>query len=119
MLLAGMLAPSARGETRQTVTLVMTEYRFTPAALRLRANRAYRLVLLNRGKELHEFTAPEFLRAVTVDNPGVLSDEGREIAVSPGERRELLFDTHQPGHFPLACADHDWAGMVGTIAIDR
>jgi uncharacterized cupredoxin-like copper-binding protein len=112
------LAPSAVAETRQTVTLVMTEYRFVPPKLRFRTGHAYRLVLVNHGKELHEFTAPDFLRAIAVDNPNVLVAGGREISLPAGARSELLFSARRRGQFPLSCADHDWAGMVGTITID-
>lgn len=118
MLIALAFASPAWSQTRETVTLVMTEYRFIPATLRLRAGHAYRLVVVNRGKELHEFTAPDFLRAIAIDNPGALASGGREISVAPGARSELLFSTHRRGRFPLSCADHDWAGMVGTITID-
>ena len=42
----------------ETVTVVTTEYGFEPNRLTFRAGVPYRLHLENRGKELHEFTAP-------------------------------------------------------------
>lgn len=117
-LIATALATPAWSETRQTVTLAMTEYRFTPAKLIFRVGRDYRLMLVNRGRELHEFTAPAFLDAIAIDDPGVLTPGKREIAVAPGASRELLFRTTQRGRYPLSCADHDWAGMVGEIVVE-
>jgi len=116
-LLATAVATPAWPETRQTVTVVMTEYRFNPGKLVFRVGRDYRLVLANHGRELHEFTAPAFLAAISIDDPGVLTPGGREIAVAPGKSRELLFRATQPGRYPLRCADHDWAGMVGDIVV--
>jgi len=116
-LLVMAVAPPAWSETRQTVTVVMTEYRFNPAKLVFRVGRAYRLVLANHGRELHEFTAPAFLAAIAIDDPGVLTPGGHEIGVAPGKSRELLFRATRPGRYPLSCADHDWAGMVGDIVV--
>ena len=118
VLIATALASPASSEARQTVTLQMTEYRFTPAKLIFRSGRAYRLVLINRGRELHEFTAPGFLGAIAIDDPGVVTPGGREIAVAPGARRELIFRATHSGRYPLNCADHDWAGMVGEIVVE-
>ena len=118
VVIATALATPARPEARQTVTVVMTEYRFTPANLVFRSGRAYRLLLVNRGRELHEFTAPGFLDAIAIDDPGAVTPVGREIAVAPGASRELLFRARQSGRYPFSCADHDWAGMVGEIVVE-
>jgi uncharacterized cupredoxin-like copper-binding protein len=99
------------------VLLVMTEYRFTPDKLLLPRGVLCRLVLANRGKELHEFTAPEFLAAIVLDTPQVLAAGGKEVVVRPGERKELRFTAPRAGRFPMSCADHDWAGMVGEIVV--
>ena len=99
------------------VTLVMTEYRFTPKQLRLPVGVPCRLALENHGAELHEFTAPEFLAAIALDTPEVLAPGGREVVVRPGQRKELRFTAPHAGRYPMACADHDWAGMVGEIII--
>ncbi len=102
----------------QLVTVVMTEYRFTPAHLRLRQGVRYRLRLENRGAELHEFTAPAFFRAIDVANPEILTAGGQDVVLQPGEEKEVYFAARQPGHYELTCADHDWAGMVGNIAVE-
>jgi uncharacterized cupredoxin-like copper-binding protein len=101
----------------QTIELVMTEYRFTPDRLRLERGVPYRLRLENRGKELHEFTAAEFLASITLANPEVLAAGGREVVVRPGEERELRFIPRHSGTYPMICADHDWAGMTGEIIV--
>jgi uncharacterized cupredoxin-like copper-binding protein len=101
----------------QTVTMSETEYRFSPNKLTLRRGEPYRLHLENRGKELHEFTAPEFIRSAEIHNPEVLNADKTEIVVKPGEAKDLLFVPKAAGRYRFICADHDWAGMVGKITV--
>jgi uncharacterized cupredoxin-like copper-binding protein len=99
------------------VTVVTVEYRFEPNHLVFRHGVAYRLHVVNRGKELHELTAPKFFRAVKLRNPEVLNAEHTEIVVQPAEQKDLFFIASRPGHFAMWCADHDWAGMTGDITV--
>jgi uncharacterized cupredoxin-like copper-binding protein len=100
-----------------TIELGMTEYRFIPDHLTLQQGTHYRLVLDNRGTEVHEFTAPTLITASTVENPDILDASGKAVVVKPGERRELRFIAPVAGRYPFACADHDWAGMTGEITV--
>lgn len=113
----------------KAVNEVATEYKFIPAHLRFRVGIPYRLHLSNRGKETHEFHAPEFFAAITMRDLG--RDQGRdpgrdagplnadrtEIVLQPGQDRDLYFVATKPGMFPLICSDHDWAGMTGGITV--
>jgi uncharacterized cupredoxin-like copper-binding protein len=100
------------------VTIVMTEYRFTPGEPSFERGVAYRLLLENRGTELHEFTAPGFLAAVELRDRAVLAGGKNEIVVAPRTDKAIYFVARQVGRYQLSCADHDWAGMVGTIVIE-
>ena len=117
-MLALAIAMLAGSSTPEIVTVIETDYRFEPSTLRLRVNVSYRLHLENRGKELHEFTAPAFFRSVQLGNPAVLNAERTEIVVQPGEQKDLDFVPRQVGRYPMACADHDWAGMTGEIVVE-
>jgi plastocyanin len=108
-------ADSSRAET---VVVVGTEYVFSPNHLTFRVGSAYRLRFENRGKELHEFTAPAFLKTVEIVNAESVNPEGTEIVVQPGEEKDLYFVPKQAGRFPFFCADHDWAGMTGDIVVE-
>jgi uncharacterized cupredoxin-like copper-binding protein len=100
---------------------VTTEYKFSPAQLHFRAGVAYRLHLVNRGRETHEFHAPEFFAAITIrrqgHDAGLLNADHTEIVLQPGQQSDLYFVATKPGRFPLICSDHDWAGMTGGITI--
>jgi len=99
------------------VTVVTVEYAFKPASLTFQQGIAYRLRLDNQGKEMHEFTAPEFFKAIQMRDAKALNADRTEIVVQPGEKKDLYFVAQQPGSFKLRCSDHDWAGMVGDITI--
>lgn len=102
----------------QTVTVVTTEYRFTPDKLTFRRGVPYRLHLENSGNELHEFTATAFFKILRIGNPEVLAQGAPEIVLQPKEQKDLYFIAEQSGRYQLTCADHDWAGMIGEIVIE-
>ena len=102
----------------QLVTLTAVEYSFEPNHLTLRRDMAYRLHVINHGREMHELTAPDFFKAVELRNPEVLNRERTEIVLQPNEQKDLYFVTVQPGHYDMRCADHDWAGMTGDITVE-
>ncbi len=99
------------------VTVIASEYQFSPAKLTFKRGVAYRLHVENHGKELHEFHAPAFFKAVELGDPTVLNADKTEILIQPGEAKDLTFVPKQPGRYKLICADHDWAGMTGAITV--
>ena len=121
--LALLMAPPAAGAEHidrakaVTVTIVTVEYRFEPDRLVFRRGVPYRLRIVDRGRELHELTAPKFFAAIEMRDPAALNPERSEIVVRPGEVRDLYFLAPKRGHFAMWCADHDWAGMTGEITI--
>lgn len=111
-------APAVDWSSAQLVTVQMVEDRFIPNKLSFRHGVPYRLRLENKGSEMHEFTAPEFFKAIFVKNPEVLEQEKNEVLLHPNERKDLYFVAPKPGHYELICADHDWDGMKGEITVE-
>jgi uncharacterized cupredoxin-like copper-binding protein len=103
--------------TVQKVRVVTVEYAFKPAKLTFQQGVAYRLRVDNKGKETHEFTAPEFFKAVELRDAKPLNADHTEIVVQPGQHKDLYFVPKQAGSYKLICSDHDWAGMVGSITV--
>jgi hypothetical protein len=99
------------------VTVLAIDYRFVPNHLVFRRGVAYRLHLVNRGKELHELSAPAFFKTVVLRNAATLNHEHTEIVIPPGEQRDLYFVAKQRGLYDMRCPDHDWAGMTGNITV--
>ena len=119
LLLAGSV--QAQGDavwsTAAPIDLLMVDDRFVPDRLELRQGAAYRVHMENRGRHLHEFTAPEFLATAAVHNRGVLANEGKDVVVQPGQAVDLYLMPLKAGTFRLICADHDWDGMLGEIVV--
>jgi plastocyanin len=101
----------------QPVTVVMVDNRFIPDRIEFQAGVRYRLRLENKGKDLHEFTAPEFFAAAKVTNRRLLANGGKEVVVQPQQTVVVDLVPMKPGEFNLICADHDWDGMVGKIVV--
>lgn len=116
-LLLSAAAPVVDWSSPQRVDIVMNEYHFVPDHLTFQHGTAYRLHLVNQGKELHEFTAPAFFAAATVRDPQVLINGGKEVSVPPGGSVDVDFVPTRAGQYDLMCADHDWAGMIGIIFV--
>lgn len=101
----------------QLINVEMLDNKFIPDHLMFQHGMPYRLHLENRGKNLHEFTAPEFLATATVRDPGALANGGKDIVVQAGATADIYLEPRKAGTYPLACADHDWDGMVGEIVV--
>lgn len=102
----------------RTVTVGLLDNRFDPPNVVFHAGQPTRLVLVNRGKDMHEFTAPAFLHAAHVLDPRALSNGGGDIVVQPGQTVRVRLVPGSAGHYGLRCADHDWDGMVGSITVE-
>ena len=101
----------------ELVTVVMVDDRFIPDRIEFQVGVHYRLRLENHGKDLHEFTAPEFFAAATVANPRVLANGAKEVVVQSRQTKEVDLVPTRVGGYSLICADHDWDGMVGKIIV--
>jgi uncharacterized cupredoxin-like copper-binding protein len=124
VLCALLLAPAARAQPdvdwskARTVDLLMVDDRFEPDHLSFRHGLPYRLHMENHGKDLHEFTAPEFLADALVRDARVLANGGKEVVVQPGAEVDVYLVPMKAGTYRLICADHDWDGMVGEITVE-
>ncbi len=101
----------------ETIRVKMLDYSFEPSRLHLRRGVPYRLSFVNRGKELHELTAPEFLKTVELGNAEALSTANAELEMPPAAEKNLYLIPRLAGRYRFFCADHDWAGMVGEITV--
>jgi len=102
----------------QVVTVIMVDNRFEPDHVTFQAGQPYELHLENHGKELHEFTAPAFLKAATIKDKRLLANGGTDIVVQSGKSISILLIAPPKGQYDLTCADHDWDGMVGGITVN-
>ena len=102
----------------EVMTVIMVDNRFQPDHLTFQAGKLYELRLENRGKDMHEFTAPAFLQAATIRDKQLLANGGKDIVVQAGKSVNIFLIAPAKGPYSLTCADHDWDGMVGSITVD-
>jgi uncharacterized cupredoxin-like copper-binding protein len=114
---SGAGAQSVDWSRAQPVNVEMIDNKFVPDHLTFQHGMPYRLHLENHGKNLHELTAPEFLANATVRDPDALANGGKDIVVQPRATADIFLEPRNAGTYPLACADHDWDGMVGEIVV--
>src|SRR5258706_15934292 len=107
----------AAAQQAELVTVQLIDDRFVPDKLTFRSGVLYRLRLENHGKEMNEFTAPEFFKAIEVKNPEVLEPGLPEVLLHPADSKDLYFVARQPGRYNRSCADHDCDGMVEQIVV--
>jgi uncharacterized cupredoxin-like copper-binding protein len=108
-----------------TLEMALSEFKYAPATLHLRAGEPYRLRLVNRGVEAHDLTSPAFFQAIAVQKLATPKGELaapklRSIGVSAGEAKELFFVPVVPGRYAFDCDEplHALFGMTGEAVIE-
>jgi uncharacterized cupredoxin-like copper-binding protein len=110
-------AAVAAGVPATVVRVALVDYRFEPGELVLEQGKSYRLELRNSGTATHEFAAPAFFTAAHIADRAMLTHEGTEILLQPGQAHAIELVAPGPGSYRLTCPDHDWDGMVGKITV--
>ena len=112
-------------EVRRTVRITMSDtMRFAPERIEVREGETLRLVVVNRGKLLHELVIGtraelESHAALMKKHPGMEHDEPYMAHVASGRTGELVWTFNRAGEFEFACLipSHVEAGMSGRIAV--
>lgn len=136
------LGGAAWGASEQKVTVTMTEMRFAPAKVTLKAGTTVEIKLVNKGKVKHEFMVYALPKAgttreglhewaegtsyfkgveVKVEGGGI-EVEGKdifEIEVAAGKSAEVKFTPTRKGTFEIGCLieGHYEAGMKGSLTV--
>lgn len=115
---------AAEWSKAETLTVALSEYRFTPQELVFRKGAPYRLRIENRGDGTHTFDAEGFFGAIAVQKLRAGGSETalpyvKNIVVARGQAKDLYFVAVTPGTYDLECSVpfHDTFGMTGRIVI--
>ena len=102
-----------------TVTVKMTDFDYAPSALTFAAGKPVKLMLVNAGSDLHDFSAPAFFAGSAL-KPGSTGPAGGKIAVAKNQTAEIDLVPGAPGQYPLECTEllHAMLGMTGTITVN-
>jgi len=117
--LFALLAFATLAVAQPTVAAVdLTNFKFTPAQIELRANAPIILQLRNNSSGGHSFSAPAFFSAARVDpaSANLIYDGLIQVPAHATIRVTL---TPTAGQYPLKCthAFHSSFGMKGTILV--
>lgn len=120
-ILAVALLTAAPAFAQDSVTVTLTNFHFTPAALKFHHGQAYTLRIVNASGSGHNFAAPEFFAASTMAAAERAKAPGGKIELSGGESAVLhLTAPARPGSYKLKCSHflHSSFGMTGEINVD-
>ncbi len=139
--------PGKASEATRTVTVEMTDNRYTPETLSVKQGETIRFVVENKGQLVHEFnigtpamhTAHQkemmmmaehgALEADRINHDRMKMDMGggrtmehndpNSVLLEPGKKAEVVWKFTEAGKFEFACnvPGHYDAGMVGTLDV--
>ena len=104
MLLVAATHAADQWAHAQPMTVVMVDNRFEPDHLTFHHGQAYELRLENHGQDMHEFTAPAFLKAATIRDKRLLANGGTDIVVQSGTSVRVFLIAPPKGQYrPELC----------------
>ena len=121
LVAAALALAVTAAEQADKVTVTMANFNFTPEELHLAAGRSTTIHFVNNGSGGHDFTAPEFFAAATMDAANRAKVGGAEGRVSLGKRESIdVILTPKAGTYKVHCSHfmHSSLGMRGKIMVD-
>ncbi|MGA9794945.1 MAG: cupredoxin domain-containing protein [Rhizomicrobium sp.] len=118
---APLLLSPAHAQNATTISVSLTNFKFTPSTITLKSGTTYTLHLVNNGGSSHDFSAPEFFKASTVaaaDESKIDSDDGG-VDLDSGQSADVTVTPNKAGTYKLVCTHfmHQTFGMTGQIIV--
>jgi plastocyanin len=114
-----LLVSAAVAAQPATIEVRMSNFKFEPRSIQLRAGQDYAVTLINESSGGHSFAARDFFAAASV-NPAdrALIREGT-IEVPGHQRRTIRFRAAPAGTYKVKCTHtlHGTFGMKGEIVV--
>ncbi len=114
-----MVVAPASAQTAKRFDITLANFSFTPSTITLKAGQPVTLHFENKGSGGHDFTAPQFFKAATMDTGtrAKLGKKGR-IDLSAGESADVTL-IPKAGTYKVKCGHflHAGFGMTGTITV--
>ncbi len=103
----------------QFLRLAAQDYRFVPTDIRVLADRPIRLLIVNEGRERHEFTSSLLANAevqILTDPPFTLTRNSGTVSIDPGRSVEIRVQA-PAGTYLFHCQIRGHTGMRGTMIV--
>jgi plastocyanin len=103
----------------ETVTVTLSNFKFTPDANILQHARSYRLHLVNASGIGHDFTAPDFFAASTIAQPDRALVTDGKVRLAGKASADVTLTPEEPGVYTLHCSHfmHSGMGMNGHVTV--
>lgn len=118
-LLAMFIAMPAGAQEPAKIDIVLTDFNFAPATIRLQGGQRTLLHIANRGSGGHNFAAPQFFAAASVDPASAAHIKKGKVEVGKGAAVDIVL-TPRAGAYKLKCTHflHSGFGMKGEIIVE-
>ena len=116
-----VIIPVSAAPPPSKTELVLANFSFSPEELHLRAGRAATIHFVNEGSGGHDFTAPDFFSAATMDAANRAKVGGAKGRVSLGKNDSVdVTLIPKAGIYKAHCSHfmHSNLGMTGKIVVD-
>lgn len=120
---APFLLSPAVAQNATTISVSLTNFKFTPNVITLKSGTTYTLHLTNNGGSGHDFAAPEFFKNSTMAPAERLKlesdDSAGDIDLDSGQSEDITLTPNKPGTYKLTCTHfmHQTFGMTGQIVV--
>lgn len=124
VLFAGALITLSNAQTpewtnAQSLTVELSNFKFTPSALTLQHGTPYKIHFANSASGGHDFVAKEFFAGSTIAPEDRSKVKNGAIDLEGGETIDVRLVPNQPGTYKSHCSHfmHSSFGMTGTITV--
>ena len=102
----------------ETVEITLENFKFSPSEVNLQAGHPYALKIVNAASGGHDFTAPDFFAASTVDAEDIPRIANGQVDLGGGEAAIIRL-VPSAGEYKLVCTHfgHTALGMTGKIVV--
>lgn len=115
-----LAAPAgATGDASPKVDVVLADFSFTPRTIQLHAGQRIVLHLANQGSGGHNFSAPDFFAAASIDPASAALVKKGKVEVKKGAAVAIPL-TPKAGRYTIKCTHflHSGFGMKGEIIVN-
>lgn len=108
-------------EEIKKISIKADEFRFTPEVVRLRAWESFHLVVINQGREIHQFKSSLLTNRDTRiqwKSEQIIFQDEKGLSLSPGYAIHLVVNP-PPGSYGFQCPIQGHRGMQGVFIVEE
>jgi plastocyanin len=118
-LTSAFAGPALAQPSATVISVQLSEYKFSPREIDLKAGEPYVLHLNNSGGKGHDLSAKAFFSTVSLAPGATAKVRDGKVDLDEGETADIAFVPHTPGTYEMHCGHfmHSMLGMQGKIVV--